>query len=335
MLAFLLFAAAAAAGPHPSDPRLFKDWTVACDNGRACEAIALIPTNAEPGDWLTLRVERGGAPGARPRLSLASDESGEEIRPASLWADGKKLPVRFGADAAVGEGSEAVVAALRSAGRLEARDGAGHPLGLVSLAGASAALLYMDDRQQRVGTATALARPGPKPATAVPPPPAYPVVKAAAGSKKPPRRLAKAEWTKRRNEACGEVQPADEAAPDFYRLDAAHSLASIPVRCLSGAYNAATLLLVAGETGPWRPPAYDYPVDSGGEAGDGTAYNADWSDKDGALFMFMKGRGLGDCGTRERFVWDGARFRLVDQARLDECRGSTEWLPTWHAEVRR
>src|SRR3954471_13330387 len=232
MLAFLLFAAtgATAAGPHPADPRLFKDWTVACDNGRACEAIALIPANAEPGGWLTLRVKRGGAAEAQPRVSLASDESEEQVHPAALYADGRKLPVRFGASATVEGGTEAVVAALRSAAKLEVRDAGGNSLGLVSLSGASAALLYTDDRQQRVGTATALARPGPKPASAVPPPPAYPVVQAAPGSNKPPRRMTKADWTKRKDEACGEV---DDAAPDFYRLDATHSLASIPVRCLS------------------------------------------------------------------------------------------------------
>lgn len=325
MLALLL-AAAAAAGPHPSDPKTFKDWTVACDNGRACEAIALIPASAEPGGWLTLRLKRGAAPDAAPRLSLASDESEEEVHPAALYADGKKLPVRFGAEATVQAGTDAVVAALRSAAKLEVREAGGQSIGFVSLGGASAALLYMDDRQQRVGTQTALARPGPKPASAVPPPPPYPTIQAAPGSNKPPRRMTRADWTKRKDEACGEV---DDATPDFYRLDATHSLASIPVRCLSGAYNAATLLLVAGETGPWRPAAYDFDV-----ADDGAVFNADWSGKDRALYMFMKGRGLGDCGTGHRFVWDGARFRLVDQTRLDECRGSYEWMPTWHAEVR-
>src|ERR1700755_2930358 len=188
MLPILLLAAAAAAGPHPSDPKLFKDWTVACDNGRACEAIALIPNDAEPGGWLTLRVKRGAAPGAAPRLALASDEAEEEVHPASLYADGSKLPVRFGAGAAVSEGTEAAVAALRSAARLEARGGAGRAPGQVSLAGASAAPLYMDARPQRVGTVRPRARPGPKPASAVPVPPAYPTVQAAAGSKKPPRR---------------------------------------------------------------------------------------------------------------------------------------------------
>jgi hypothetical protein len=66
---------------------------------------------------------------------------------------------------------------------------------------------------------------------------------------------------------------------------------------------------------------------------DALAYNADWNARDGTLDMFMKGRGLGDCGTRQRFAWDGARFRLVAQAQMDECRGSIDWIPTWQART--
>ena len=47
----------------------------------------------------------------------------------------------------------------------------------------------------------------------------------------------------------------------------------------------------------------------------------------------MKGRGLGDCGTRRTYVWDGARFRLTFQAQMDECRGSIDWIPTWRARA--
>lgn len=40
----LLALAAVAALPHPGDLKTFGDWIVGCDNGRACEARALIPT---------------------------------------------------------------------------------------------------------------------------------------------------------------------------------------------------------------------------------------------------------------------------------------------------
>src|SRR3954447_24537030 len=235
ILAFLAaLAAPAANAPHPSEPKLFKDWTVGCDNGRSCQAVALQPETQDLDEWLTLDLERGPAAEARPRIAIDV----EAPAGAGVYADGKRLPITLGTGKQSGRvtsGADALVAALRSAAKLEIRDAAGKRLGLISPAGASAALLYMDDRQGRVGTVTALARPGPRPASAVPPPPAYPVVHAAPRPAKPPRRMARAEWVKLRLAACDDGDPDDGTLPDFYRLDAAHSLASIPAHCLSGA----------------------------------------------------------------------------------------------------
>jgi hypothetical protein len=340
MIFALLLALAAPAplgpiAPAPTEPKLFRDWVVACDNGRACEAQSLMP-KADSEGWLILGVMRDGAPGAAPRIAFPGSQE-EAPHPAALYADGRKLAVTI-ADGALGAevvaGKDLLISALRSAARLEARDARGNSLGNVSLAGASAALLYMDERQRRLGTVTAIVRPGPKPVSAVPPPPAYPVVAAAALSARPPRRMAKTDWMKLRLEACGEEDAGRGGDPDFYRLDATHSLAYIPVSCLSGAYNHAALLRVAGETGSWRAPDMDVPVDQAGEGEPaGVVFNAGWDGASGELGMFMKGRGIGDCGSAERFVWDGRRFRLVEQTRMDECRGSLDWLHTWHAEV--
>jgi hypothetical protein len=330
----LALAAIAATAPHPSEPKLFKDWTVGCDNGRACLAVALQPDTQDPDQWLTLDLERGAAAEARPSVEIDV----EAPAGSAVYADGRRLPVVLGTGKQNGEvtsGADALVAALRSATKLEVRDPAGKRLGLISSAGASAALLYMDDKQGRVGTVTALARPGPRPASAVPVPPPYPVVHAAPHSAKPPRRMAKAEWVRLRLAACDDGDPDDGTPADFYRLDAAHSLASIPAHCLSGAYNGASLLYVAGETGPWRPAPYDYPVDGGGEgASAALVFNADYDPKSGILEMWMKGRGLNDCGTTEDYAWDGTRFRLTYAGRLDECRGAMGRIPVWKAVVR-
>jgi hypothetical protein len=336
MILALLAALAAAApnAPRPSEPKLFKDWTVGCDNGRACLAVALQPDEGDPEGWLTLDLERGAAPEAPPRIEIDV----EAPAGAGVYADGRKLPVVLGTGKQSGRvtsGADALVAALRSATKLEVRDAAGKRLGMISPAGASAALLYMDDKQGRVGTATALARPGSKPATAVPAPPAYPIVHPAPRSAKPPRRMAKAEWVKLRLAACDDGDPDDGVVPDFYRLDAGHSLASIPAHCLSGAYNGASLLYVAGEMGPWRPAPYDYPLDNGdGEGSAALQFNADYDPRTGLLEMFMKGRGLNDCGTTEDYAWDGTSFRLTYAGRMDPCRGAMVRIPVWKAVVR-
>ncbi|MEA3032779.1 MAG: hypothetical protein QOH86_795 [Sphingomonadales bacterium] len=334
ILALLAALAAVPNGPNPVEPKLFKDWTVGCDNGRACLAAALRPDTEDPDQWLTLDLERGAAAEARPSIEIDV----EAPPGAGLYADGKRLPVALGTGKQSGRvtsGADALVAALRSAAKLEIRDAAGKRLGFISPAGASAALLYMDDKQGRLGTVTALGRPGPKPASAVPPPPAYPVVHAAARSARPPRHMAKAESVRLRLAACNDGDPDDGTPADFYRLDAAHSLASIPAHCLSGAYNGASLLYVAGETGPWRPAPYDYPLDNSGDDGPiALQFNADYDPRTGILEMFMKGRGLNDCGTTEDYAWDGTRFRLTYAGRMDECRGAMGRIPVWRATVR-
>ena len=61
--------------------------------------------------------------------------------------------------------------------------------------------------------------------------------------------------------------------------------------------------------------------------------NAGWDQERGLLTSFSKGRGLGDCGTLSEYAWDGRAFRLVEQAEMGECRGSTDYITTWRARV--
>ena len=48
---------------------------------------------------------------------------------------------------------------------------------------------------------------------------------------------------------------------------------------------------------------------------------------------FNKGRGIGDCGTSQTYVWDGSRFRLTEATSMGECRGAWRWIPVWTAQV--
>src|SRR3954464_15622711 len=121
ILALLAALAAAPNAPHPAEPKLFKDWTVGCDNGRFCLAVALRPETQDPDQWLTLDLERGPAADARPRIEIDV----EAPAGAGVYADGKRLPVALGTGKRSGEvtsGVDALVAALRSASRLEVRD---------------------------------------------------------------------------------------------------------------------------------------------------------------------------------------------------------------------
>ena len=62
--------------------------------------------------------------------------------------------------------------------------------------------------------------------------------------------------------------------------------------------------------------------------------NARWDATTGLLHHFDRGRGIGDCGTRQAWAWDGARYRLVRAERIEECRGATEWPVVYAADAR-
>jgi hypothetical protein len=135
---------------------------------------------------VTLMLRRGGRAGDAPVLILQNVDGA----PAILLADGRPVPARFSGDVdgdTVVADPEALVAMLRGGRVLEVRDAAGANLGRISLAGASAAMLYMDERQRRLDTVTALVRRGARPASAVPAPPAVPrVTRAAAATDQAP-----------------------------------------------------------------------------------------------------------------------------------------------------
>lgn len=339
MIPILLLAAAAAVGPRPGDVKTFKDWTVGCDNARVCHATSLLPETGEWEDAFAMRVERDAEPRARPNIGLIDGRGEGKTKAAILVADGKRLEASLVAgesDQAVAPaGVDAVVAALRSAARLEVQDAGGRKLGTISVAGVSAALLYMDDMQKRVGSVTALARPGPKPASAVPVPPPLPRVRSAAGPAAKPVKVDDARIAVLRKQA--QCIADDRDFPGYgveqEPLDSGHTL--ILLGCGAGAYNYSSVPYIATR-GPKgleiRLAVFDVKA-SWEDGGPPMLVNAGWGSEEGLLTTFAKGRGLGDCGVGSDYAWDGARFRLVHQIEMRECRGSMDYITTWRATV--
>lgn len=322
---------AAAALPQPSALRTFQDWAVGCDNGRACQAVALVPEHW-PDDALTMSVRRGPAATDSPVIAF---DLGADSNPAWLSADGKRLPVRLvGAEGLTGVAAADVrtlIAALRSAGALEVRAADGKSLGTVSLKGASAALLYMDEQQRRVGTATAMVRPGTRPPSSLAPPP-LPVVVAPPVSRARPQALSAAALRALRARhgcAIDDVGGPDEA--ETAALSSRETL--LLLACGSGAYNVSHVPFVVRPGGRAELAPFDHRPGWWAEEGKPMLINAGWDKERGLLVSYSKGRGLGDCGTTSEYAWDGRAFRLVEQAEMDECRGSTDYITTWRARV--
>jgi hypothetical protein len=325
MLGVVLLAAAAA--PQIAELKTFRNWIAGCDNGLLCQASAMMP---EADASITLTVRRGPEGSAVPEVWLRSLD--DDI--VDVTADGKTLGLHLSKnddDAFVVAPGDAMrlLDAVRAAKSVEALNASGKPIGDVLVDGASAALLYIDDKQHRIGTRGALVRRGDKPDSSVPPPPALPVRYSAKGSAKPAAKLSSVFVAKvRKDNDC-----ADETDPnlvDQQRLDAIHSFAMVTLICQSGAYNYLSDNYVIADGGAPQPARFD--DDKAQDMGD-LHYNLYWDAKARRLDGGMKGRGIGDCGGKQHYVWDGTQFRLVAIETMGECRGVIDFISVWRARV--
>lgn len=324
----LLALAAAAAAPQPGDLNTFRDWTVGCDNGRACQAVALIPESEDGENYLMLVIKRG--PGATAKAEMSWNAPEGPPRRATLAIDGKAVAQAAGASVTI---TPALAAALAAGGSAEVTTTPGGKVGDASLGGLAAAMRYIDDKQKRVGTVTALVAKGP--AQTVPAPPALPVIVVPPVDKRPPRTLSVARATQligpdnaKCDYAIGKVEP------EAFRLDARTSLVTVVHPCGNGAYNIFSSAFLVDEAGKVRPATYDTDKPNPKDGENFGLVNAGYDPATRRLTSFMKGRGLGDCGSGQDYVWDGARFRLVEQTEMGECRGATDYITTWRATVR-
>jgi hypothetical protein len=310
----------------------FGNWTVACDNRRHCEAIGLPSPDGDETEGV-LYVERGPAPKAKPKVEInnLTEPNFERVR---LRIDGRDVPFRFDRDGfAVGD-SEALLAAIVVARKVEVIDANGKAISSIPVTGSSAALRWVDDRQKRAGTVTAIVAKGDGPASSVPAPPPLPRIMQPPESKAPARKLRPADVKAIKSLADGDC---DEDVKDVetYRLDARHSVGI--VGCYMGAYQGASLVVVIDEAGHWRPAEIEQPrpidpVDGKVNPVDFFFLTGAYYDPDSRLLgMAAKGRGLADCGESATWAWDGKTFRLASFQALDECLGAPTgtWLSRW------
>lgn len=310
--------------------KVFKDWLAVCDNARACAAFGSPP--GIEGDIGYLKIARSGAPGAAPKVSVAHLVDAVTTTGAwSLMVDGKPVADLSSIKPTAGETYEratlspaqgaALIAAIRNGGALAITSG-GKAVATISLAGSAAALLWMDDQQKRVGTVTALARPGDKAASAVPPPPPAPLLVAGpsvsqAGLPKRTPRSVKARLKDFPD--CSDPLPEADADGVIARLAPGVVLYG-PV-CDRAAYNELNVFFIGDEKGGALKPVR-LPLPPGSrEAAAEAVMNVDYDAKTRILTSFSKGRGLADCGDETQWVWDGKAFRLLRQALMPECRG--------------
>jgi len=209
----------------------------------------------------------------------------------------------------------------------------------VSLNGAAAALLWIDEKQGRLNTPTALIRRGDRPASTVPVAPPLPTVTPApavdqAGFGDVNQRVPAALRARTEVGTClkESAMPAVSDMVMSARLDARTELWGVP--CGAGAYNVTHNWYLTGPDG--RDPR---PAILAGTAGpgadpvmpDNSTVNGAYDPKTRTLSAFAKGRGIGDCGSAQTWAWTGDRFVLTQESTMGECAGvpSDLWPVAW------
>lgn len=350
-IALLGLAAAPVSAQEVGDSRLFGDWLVGCDNTRTCRAFGF-PSGARAFGF-ALRLDRDATADALPRLFLTLDgDQGNATRTLYVGSDaGPVVSVTIGRGLVL-EDSEtgtyrfaeepdisAILTAIRTSReltfRIEPPLANDHPLPNVSLNGAPAALAWMDGRQRRTGTVTALAHHGERPASAVPRAPLAPIAptsRPALGGAVPttvPRPIMAA-FRRLADGACNPSDP-DRPEPQFVRL--APRLLLVGIGCWRGAYSQSYAYYIFDEDRPTRarparfPRMFDDASEGRAARPDHIVVNPDFDAATGVMMHNAKGRGLGDCGERGRWAWTGREFRPIEFDVMLPCRGLlNDWI---------
>jgi invasion protein IalB len=326
-----LMSTACLAAPPAGTEFTHHDWELVCDNTRTCRAAGYQSDETDPASAVSVLLEREAGPGRPVKAQVRLGGDPEKPIPkggaVTMRIDGRSHgQVRIDRKDMTGTltpaQTQALVSAVAGTGAVSWTDGdITWPL---SGKGASAVLLKMDEFQGRLGTTGALLRKGARAEDGVPGPLPMPEVAAApAGATDvglpPAERTALLAALRKALDGC------DAFAPDqlsVMRLNADKLLVQIP--CWQGAYNEGYAFVLANKKAPFQLEPI---TDSGSDYAAGT------------ITASQKGRGIGDCWSRQEWVWDGRRFVLTEKATTGMCKsvapGGAWHLPSYVAKVTR
>ena len=304
----------------------YQSWLVACDNALSCVAKGFGDTSG----GAEIRIERdAGASG----VLVASISSTTEFAPSDIRIDGAPAGLTGAAwDHTSSQDGSSVTsndfAAVRGLVQ-KLRNATMVTMGAeatIPLAGFSAAMLRLDDRQGRSGGVTALLKPGSQPASDVPAAPVLPhiasrPVQARLKPGEEARLIALVRADQRGLFAKEECQHTPQQ-PEAHALDQAQALVLIP--CSMGAYQGSSLAFIA-QRGSGRARRLIAPTPYLGN--DPDRADADYFTEgsfdpaSGTLSMAEKGRVLADCGMSASWIWDGKAFLLSEMSLQQACGG--------------
>jgi hypothetical protein len=310
----------------------YKSWFVACDNTLNCVAKGF----NQAGGRAEFSISRASGPEGKLNAVIAADST---FTRDDIKLDGHPLPLAQGWQR-VESGGDGSAFATSSPAVLRdfierIRNGAALVLPgedmTIPLDGLTAALRRMDDRQGRIGGATALLDLGPAPADqvpAAPPVPSIPVhpIQATLGKEEDGALIAQ---TRKGGagvmtaEQCDQDVDVKAMPPQAYALTGRQALVLIP--CIMGAYQGSYIGFLADRAGgAVRELKLPLPYRGDDDPNHGMTTwltGADFEPSKGMLSMADKGRGLADCGVAASWVWDGEAFHLTAFAMQEQCGG--------------
>lgn len=322
----------AGGGAALADSGGFGAWSVVCDNARVCTAFGFGELG-EIGSSGFVRVTRGAGPAEAPVIDLVT--AGTVAASLALAVDGvtprglaavPATPIENDPERRLSEltreQSAELLAVLANGSELTLKEGR-NPAITISLSGSSAALRFMDDRQKRAGTTTALVARGAAPASSIPAPPALPKVTAARPVAQDNLPWEPSAALQARLGDCDEDIADLGLDPQVARL--APGKIFWGAVCSRGAYNVIYSLFLTDEAGG-NVQALNVPYADGERVAE--LMNIDFDPETQTLTNFDKGRGLGDCGALTSWVWTGTEFVMTHQTLMPDCQGVTsEYWP--------
>jgi hypothetical protein len=329
----------------------FTDWSVACDNARECTAVSVSRefvariTTGDHGDYAMpkLWVKRRAGPQEAARVFIDTTvwgEAGGDEGPATLHVytpcDGDCTgrayrlillePGRY--ELAPGD-VPAFLAESLATSRAATRFADGRMHGIITTAGMTAALRYIDEVQVRRDTVTALYAKGPRPARSVPPAPPRPRVVVIAGefTDREPDLGTSVALLAARAQLC---PTAELTGPDVLR--ARYALANgqfLWALGCAGEPDAPRRLWLIETPGQGIAPFLLPRPEQGRPAELPILPNSRFDPQAGQIIAAS----AETCGWRRRWAWTGRVFEMVDAVEMPACIGIPlhQWLQTYRA----
>ncbi|WP_428647712.1 DUF1176 domain-containing protein [Roseibium sp.] len=350
--AVMVFFAATGAGAQPGRTLPgFDTWTVDCGNTGVCFASSLTRAQSV---WVDVRIVRDWQAEVPPLVRVTTNTELPKDGTLQFEVDGKTIealpleqlremqpavtaPAGFrplggeGFWYPTGPATAALLEAMQKGRELTVRLPAvngGDPVAVpVSLQGLKSSLLWLDNRQNRTGTVSAIVSPGTE--TAKDAPHALPLVSA---DQLPPEVAAI--WSA--NRLCSEIDPAIFASQNAVRVPLADGASLYIIPCgAPSAYNSPYVTVLAGKDGAARQVHVARMSEKGPMATD-LIYNARWVPAEMELISYFKGSGIGECGLWNRWSWNGTGLVLLEEAARKTCDGTapdlSNWSSTWPAK---